>query len=181
MTAATRPNWDDWALLLAAAAATRGDCTRKQVGAVIVDTRNRVVITGHNGAPPGGPSCLAGECPRGQHYLTTRLDSSSAAICICGRQWPCPLAAEPGSSYDSGPGTCIANHAELNCLIWADPARLPGSTIYVTCKPCAGCARAIAGSGIVRIVWGPPSDAATRALLNILLPGGVLWPGWNRR
>ena len=84
-----RPSFDDWALLLAAAVSVRGDCTRKQVGAVILDTRNRIVSTGYNGAPPGGPSCLAGQCPRGLHYKTTRLDASSAAMCICGRRWPC--------------------------------------------------------------------------------------------
>src|SRR5580658_4772280 len=132
MSTPARPGFDDWALLMAAAASVRGDCTRKQVGAVILDSRNRVVITGYNGAPPGGPSCLAGQCPRGQHYKTTRRDASSAAMCACGRRWPCPLAVEPGSSYDSGPGLCIAIHAEMNAIIYADPARLPGATIYIT-------------------------------------------------
>ena len=124
-----RPDWDTWALGIARAVATRGDCTRLQVGAVILDERHRVVSTGYNGAPPGGPSCLAGECPRA---------ASGVA---------------PGSSYDTGPGACIALHAEMNAIIWADPARLPGATIYVTFKPCAGCARMISGSGIARTVW----------------------------
>lgn len=168
-----RPGFDDWALLLAAAVATRGDCRRKQVGAVILDTRNRVVITGYNGAPPGGPSCLAGECPRGRHFLAPRLDASSAASCTCGTRWPCTQAAEPGSSYDSGPGTCIAVHAEMNAIIFADPLRLPGATIYVTRQPCTGCARMIAGAGIARTVHGEASAAAARALLDIMLPAGA--------
>jgi dCMP deaminase len=168
VTAPARPGFDDWALLMAAAASVRGDCTRQQVGAVILDSRRRVVITGYNGSPPGGPSCLAGQCPRGQHYRTTRLDAASVATCICGRRWPCPEAVEPGSSYDSGPGLCVAVHAELNCLLWADPLRLPGATIYVTHEPCAGCARAIAGSGITRTVWGAPSAAAIEALQMLL-------------
>ncbi len=124
-----RPGFDDWGLLVATAVATRGDCRKKQVGAVILDPRHRVVSTGYNGAPPGGPSCLAGECPRAF------------------------TDAAPGSSYDTGPGACIALHAEMNAIIYADPARLPGAAIYVTCEPCQGCARMIAGSGITRTVW----------------------------
>jgi dCMP deaminase len=148
-----RPDWDTWALGIAQAVATRGDCTRLQVGAVILDERHRIVQTGYNGAPPGGPSCLAGECPRGRHYLAPRLDASTAAQCACGTRWPCAQAVPPGSSYDTGPGTCIALHAEMNSIIWANPARLPGATIYVTCKPCEGCTRMISGSGIARTVW----------------------------
>jgi len=33
----TRPSWDDWALGIAHAVATRGDCTRSQVGALLMD------------------------------------------------------------------------------------------------------------------------------------------------
>ena len=124
-----RPDWGTWALGIATAVAARGDCSRKQVGAVILDTRHRVVSTGYNGSPPGGPSCLAGECPRA---------STDVA---------------PGSSYDTGPGVCIALHAEQNALLWADPARLPGSVMYITCEPCPGCTRMIAGSGIASAVW----------------------------
>ena len=175
MTTLTRPGFDDWALLLAAAVSVRGDCTRQQVGAVILDSRNRVVSTGYNGAPPGGPSCLAGQCPRGRHYLAARLDASSAAMCACGAPWPCTLAVAPGSSYDSGPGLCHALHAEQNCIIWADPSRLPGATIAVTDEPCTGCARMIAGTGIARAVWGPPSAAAVEALQMML--AGLLLKG----
>lgn len=129
MATTSRPDFDAWALHLAAAVATRGDCRRKQVGAVILDARHRVISTGYNGSPPGGPSCLAGECPR-----------AFAGV-------------EPGSSYDTGPGTCIALHAEMNSIIYADPLRLPGATIYITCEPCQGCTRMIAGTGITRTVW----------------------------
>lgn len=125
----SRPDFDTWALGIAAAVAARGDCRLKQVGAVILDTAHRVVITGYNGSAPGGPSCLAGACPR-----------AFASV-------------EPGSSYDTGPGACIALHAEMNAIIFADPARLPGSTIYVTCEPCQGCARMISGAGIARTIW----------------------------
>lgn len=123
-----RPDWDVYFLGIARAVSKRADCKRRQVGAVIVGRDRRLVSTGYNGSPPGGPSCLLGDCPRA---------SSNVA---------------PGSSYDSGPGSCIAVHAEANAIIWADPTRLAGATLYCTDEPCAGCTRLIDGSGITRIV-----------------------------
>jgi len=61
----------------------------------------------------------------------------------------------PGSSYDTGPGACIASHAEQNAL--ADvtaPERLKGATMYVTEEPCAGCVRQVRNTtDIAAIVW----------------------------
>lgn len=127
----TRPNWDEYFLGIATAVAARADCRRRRVGAVLV-SNNRIVATGYNGAPSGGPSCLAGECPRGL------LDAAVVA---------------PGSSYDTGAGACVALHAEQNCLLYADRSRAESATIYVTHEPCDGCRRMIAGSGVIRAVW----------------------------
>lgn len=124
MAAVSRPDWDEYGIAIARAVALRADCTRRLVGCAIFDTDHRVVSTGYNGAPPGGKSCLAGECPRAQSDVL------------------------PGSSYDTGAGACIALHAEQNAIIWADPQRLKGSTLYCTDVPCDGCARLIAGVGI---------------------------------
>lgn len=148
MPSRERPDWQTYWLGVAKAVAARADCQRRQVGAVLVDERNRLVSSGYNGSPPGGPSCLAGECPRGRHYQTNHL-------CRCGREWPCTEAVEPGSSYDTGAGACHANHAEGNCLLWADPSRMAGSVLYVTAEPCGGCSRLIAGVGITRVVVAP--------------------------
>jgi dCMP deaminase len=124
-----RPNWYDYWMDVAFAVSKRADCSRRQVGAVIVDTNNRIVSTGYNGSPPGGPSCLAGQCPRAQSNVA------------------------PGSSYDTGAGSCIANHAEGNAIIWADPIRLNGATLYITDEPCEGCARLIRGVNITQVHW----------------------------
>lgn len=129
MSSATRPDWKEYWLNVTKAIAGRADCSRRKVGAVIVDANNRMVSSGYNGSPPGGPSCLAGQCPRGQSTVS------------------------PGSSYDTGPGSCIALHAEQNAIIWASPERLKGSTLYITDAPCEGCQRLIAGVGIVAVVY----------------------------
>ena len=125
----TRPNWVEWGLGLAAAVATRADCTRRQVGAVIMDPDHRVVATGYNGGPSGGPSCLAGQCPRGRSDVA------------------------PGSSYDTGAGVCIALHAEQNALLRASWEEMKGSDLYVTHEPCEGCWRMIQGTPIEKVYW----------------------------
>lgn len=125
----TRLSWDDYFLGIAQAVSARADCTRRQVGAIVVRDR-RISGTGYNGAPSGQPGCLSAKaCPRGQ-----RSD------------------IPPGSSYDTGPGSCIAVHAEANALIWAGRDACIGATLYITHPPCDGCKRLIEAAGIARVV-----------------------------
>ena len=135
----SRPSWDEYFLDIAEVVAARADCRRRKVGAVLV-SNNRIVATGYNGAPSGGPSCLAGECPRGLQD---------------------PDTVAPGSSYDTGAGACVALHAEQNCLLYADRSRAEYATIYITHEPCEGCHRMIAGSGVIRAVW-PSGECQVR-------------------
>lgn len=124
-----RPSWDEWGLALARAVALRADCSRRQVGAVLITGDHRVAATGYNGAPSGMPGCLThGACPRGRSNV------------------------EPGSSYDTGEGSCIALHAEQNALLRASWYDLKGSTLYVTDEPCEGCRRMIYGTLLDRVV-----------------------------
>lgn len=69
----TRPDWDEYFMGFAAAAARRGTCDRKHVGAVIVVDK-QVVATGYNGSVRGMPHCdeaghdmEAGHCVRTIH------------------------------------------------------------------------------------------------------------------
>lgn len=123
-----RPSWDAWALGLAEAVATRADCSRRQVGAVLLTPDRTVVATGYNGAASGERGCLAGGCPRA--YSTVA----------------------PGSSYDTGPGACVAIHAEQNALLRASWAAQAAATLYVTQQPCVGCHRMILASRVARVV-----------------------------
>jgi dCMP deaminase len=158
-----RPGWDEYFLGIAKSVATRADCTRRRVGSVIADTDNRIIATGYNGGPSGGPSCLKGECPRGLHYP----HPAQKGVCICGRVLPdglkgaCVNGVEHGSSYDTGAGSCIAVHAEANALLYARTS-VKGFTLYCTELPCDGCDRLIKGAGIARIVcptyeWEQPT------------------------
>lgn len=130
-----RPSWDDWALGIAEAVATRADCTRAQVGAVLLSRSHRVLSVGYNGLPAGIPGCkTAGNCPRGQlSYEQVAADSNYA--------------------------NCAATHAERNAIEHADPYELPGSTLYVTRKPCPACTTLINACGIEQVVtteWKKP-------------------------
>lgn len=122
----SRPDWDEYFLGIANAVAARADCERRRVGAVVVKDR-RIRGTGYNGAPAGDPGCST--CPR----------RTSGVV--------------PGSSYDTGLGTCVAVHAEANALLYCDRGDLAGSTLYITCAPCDGCLRLIRATGVVRVVW----------------------------
>ena len=129
-----RPSKAEWALGVARAVATRGECLRRRVGCVIVAPDGSIVATGYNGNFPGGPSCLYGKCPRGLSSVPTGAGAVS-------------------SSYDTGPGSCIALHAEQNGLLRADWNRLPGASMYITCEPCGGCRKMISGTPIEWVIW----------------------------
>lgn len=123
----TKPSWDEYYLNIAKAVSQRGDCTRRQHGAIVVKN-HKIVSTGYNGTPAGDDrSCLAtGQCPR-------NLD---------------PTSQHGQGSYD----LCWATHAESNALLRAGWEELQGATIYITGEPCGGCAKLIASAGIERVV-----------------------------
>jgi dCMP deaminase len=129
-----RLSWHEYFIGIAYAVAKRADCSRRQVGAVIVDSSNRIVSTGYNGAASKRPGCLDGHCPRANS------------------------AVEAGSSYDTGPGSCIALHAEQNAIIYAGQAKCVGSTLYITDFPCRGCLRMIVAAGLSMALWPSPDN-----------------------
>ena len=119
-----RPSWDRYGLIIAKAVSLRGDCSRRQVGAVLMDEDHLIVATGYNGMEPGKPGCLTDKaCPRGRLSLEE---------------------APPGSGYNAT--NCTATHAEVNALKQASSKMsLEGKsfTLYTTYRPCAACTRYI--------------------------------------
>ncbi|ADD81075.1 dCMP deaminase [Rhodococcus phage ReqiPoco6] len=126
-----RPSWDEYGMKLAVHAAERADCTRRQVGAVLMAADRSIISSGYNGGPSKGKSCLKGECPRG------RLTHAE-------------LPAD--SAYDTGGGTCVALHAEWNVLLRTAWHQFEGSTLYITEEPCHICKVMISGTAIHRVV-----------------------------
>lgn len=152
-----RPSFEQWFMDIAHVASLRSDCRRAKVGAVLVDSHNRIVSLGYVGTPVAGtPGCLEGACPRG--LLT-------------------PEECPPYSDYSN----CISVHAEENCirnaygppygpLYGRDPYEfpLPGffpcedTTMYVTREPCSQCWELIVHEEIRRVVWPGGSRELTQ-------------------
>lgn len=128
----SRPSFPYYYLMGAQWAAKRGDCTRRQVGALLVDI-NHLVMPGYNGTPEHGqPGCLDGACPRG------RMSHSELP----------PYAGD----YSN----CIAVHAEENALRkarYVDGFYLYASSVYVTAEPCSGCYELLADAGVKDVWW----------------------------
>lgn len=121
-----RPSWDQVWMRMAADISTRSLCVKRRVGAVVVAIGNRPVATGYNGPPSGLPveGPCSGWCDRAQ-------------------------IERGGQAYTN----CPAVHAEINALMFTDRSAHAGGTIYVTALPCWDCLKAIANSGIRRVVF----------------------------
>lgn len=126
----SRPSWDETFLDIANTMASRSTCSRRKVGAVLVQDK-RIISTGYNGATPGKPHCIDGGCPRGQ--LTHDQVPKDA-------------------DYNLYP--CVAVHAEANALLRAGHSSAKGGTLYVTHPPCLQCSNLIQAAEVKEvIVW----------------------------
>ncbi|CDJ62836.1 deoxycytidylate deaminase, putative [Eimeria necatrix] len=139
-----RPCWDAYFIRLASLAASRANCLKRRVGAIVVRS-NRLVSTGYNGTHSGARNCLEGGCRRCR-------DSEVHA----GRQ----LEA------------CCCIHAEANALLEAGRERCLGGTLYVTCLPCLSCAKLTIQAGIDCVVYAESYDAKSGSL-DLLSDAGL--------
>ena len=121
-----RPSWDAYFMELARVVATRSNCSRRHVGAVIVRNRH-ILSTGYNGTPYGVKNCFEGGCPR------------------------CAHATESGKHLDE----CLCVHAEQNAICQAAQHghAIDGATAYVTISPCLTCAKLLINAGIREVVY----------------------------
>lgn len=131
-----RPGWDEYFLGIVDAVRARADCRRARHGCVIVKD-NRIVATGYNGAVSGGPSCLAGECPRGL------------------------LSPEQQAHLTPDYSNCVALHAEMGAVAYASRKDTEGSTAYISGSPCDMCGKLLLAAGIVRVVTPTSELVAT--------------------
>ncbi len=125
MSETTRPDFDSYALKIAAVVAERSTCRRHHMGALAVRDRH-ILTTGYNGAPAGLKDCLELGCLRDE------------------------LGIPSGQRQE----TCRAIHAEQNVIIQAalHGVSLEGSTIYCTHTPCILCAKMLVNARIRRFV-----------------------------
>ncbi|MGI6713124.1 MAG: deoxycytidylate deaminase [Bacillota bacterium] len=122
-----RKSWDRYFMDIAYQVALRSTCLRRSVGAVAVSPDNRILGTGYNGALPGAPHCDEVGCLREE------------------------LKIPSGQRQE----ICRAQHAEANICNFAarHGVALNGSTVYVTHRPCTTCVKAMATSGIKKVIF----------------------------
>lgn len=82
----TRQPWPEYFMELAEKLATRSTCDRASVGAVIVNSDNRIVSTGYNGSVANNPHCDdIGHTLRDGHCIAT-IHAEINAITYCARE-----------------------------------------------------------------------------------------------
>ncbi len=141
-----RPSWDEYFMNIAKEVATRSNCIKRKIGAVIVSEK-RIVSTGYNGTPRGVKNCNEGGCKR------------------------CNSFAESGTRLDE----CWCSHAEENSIVQAayHGISTKESTLYTTYSPCLTCSKMIINAGIKEVVYNAEYPLASNAL-EMLKEAGVV-------
>ncbi len=123
----SRPGWDEYFMNLATVVASRSNCVKRMVGAIVVADR-RVISTGYNGTPRGVRNWNEGGCPR------------------------CNGGAETGTRLDE----CLCSHGEENAITQAayHGVSVRGASIYTTFSPCLICTKMIINAGVTEVIYG---------------------------
>jgi len=136
-----RPDWDEYFMSIARVVASRSNCVKRKVAAVITKDR-RIISTGYNGTPRGTRNCNEGGCPR------------------------CNSFAPGGTRLDA----CLGSHSEENAITQAayHGVTVRGGTLYTTFAPCLQCTKMIINAGLVEVVYNAhyPLGETSLALLR---------------
>ena len=121
-----RPGWDEYFMNVALVVASRSNCVKRKVAAVVTLDR-RIISTGYNGTPRGVRNCNEGGCPR------------------------CNSFGRGGADL----GECVCSHGEENAITQAayHGVSLKGATLYTTFCPCLLCTKMIINAGISEVVY----------------------------
>ncbi len=141
-----RPNWDVYFMNIAKVVASRSNCLKRHVAAVIVKDK-RIISTGYNGTPRGIRNCNEGGCPR------------------------CNSFADSGTKLDE----CVCSHGEENAIVQASyhGISIKDAVIYTTFSPCLTCTKMIINSGMKEVVYNS-SYPLGEMPLKLLKEAGII-------
>ncbi len=141
----SRPSWDEYFMSIAKVVATRSNCMKRKVAAIIVKDK-RIVSTGYNGTPRGIRNCSDGGCPR------------------------CNNFSESGKNLED----CVCSHGEENAIVQAayHGISIKDTTIYTTFSPCIMCTKMIINAGIREVVYNVDYPVA-EVPMKLLKEAGV--------
>jgi dCMP deaminase len=141
-----RPSWDEYFMNVARVVASRSNCVKRKVAAVVTVDK-RIVSTGYNGTPRGVRNCNEGGCRRCNEFGIGGADL----------------------------GECLCSHGEENAITQAayHGVSVRGATLYTTLCPCLLCTKMIINAGISEVVFNaeyPMGDTS----LGLLREAGVV-------
>jgi dCMP deaminase len=141
-----RPGWDTYFMQIAHVVASRSNCVKRKVAAVITLDK-RIISTGYNGTPRGTKNCNEGGCPR------------------------CNSFAKGGTRLDE----CLCSHGEENAITQASyhGTSVRGGTLYSTMSPCLFCTKLIINSGIKEVIYNSHYPLGETAM-DLLRESGVV-------
>jgi dCMP deaminase len=143
-----RKDWDTYFMDIAYMAATRSQCSRRHVGAVLVQGK-KLLGTAYNGAPMGVADCSEAGCMLVEEIELKTTDGKEEVI----RKQRCVRTI----------------HAEQNLLLFTDWEDREGSTVYVTDQPCWTCANMLANSGVTEIVYHRTYPKDSDKVTNLMM------------
>lgn len=136
-----RPSWDHYFMKIAQVVASRSNCLKRKVAAVIVKN-GRIISTGYNGTPRNTRNCFEGGCPR------------------------CNAVGPSGQNLSE----CFCSHGEENAIVQASyhGISIKDSILYTTFSPCLLCTKMIINAGVAEVVFNEdyPLGGAALALLK---------------
>lgn len=154
MSADQRKDWDTYFMDIAFMVSTRSQCSRRHVGAVLVQGK-KLLGTAYNGAPMGVPDCSEAGCMIAEDY---------------------EFVMNNGKEEMVKKQRCIRTiHAEQNLLLFTDRIDREGSIVYVTDEPCWTCANMLANSGITEVVFHRSYPKDTEKVSRMMEQKGIIF------
>lgn len=126
MASEPRPGAHQYQMALAVEVASRSNCVKLHVGAILV-FGGRIRAVGFNGTLPGYSNCFDGGCDRCRNLNITGGEQLDRCVCVHGEENALASAARYGISVE-------------------------GCDCYVTHQPCIGCTKLLIQAGVKR-VW----------------------------
>lgn len=117
-------SWDEYFMGLAMWSSTRSKDPKSQVGACIVNDKNKIISVGYNGLTKG----------------------------MSDDEFPWDSIGEKTNCLFTTKNPWVV-HSELNAILNSNGADLNGTTMYITLFPCNECAKAIIQAGIKKVIY----------------------------
>lgn len=149
-----RLSLEAWAMEIAFACSKRSTCLRRQVGAVLVNSRGHVLSTGYNGVAAGLPHCNLPTGTKMNEMLALPGGGYREPEHWEQEQYPTYDHACPGAQSPSGTNLdgCQAIHAEQNALLQCRDVYAI-DTCYVTASPCMTCTKLLLNTSCETIMF----------------------------